>query len=380
MKIVIAPDSFKGSLSSVEVASAMADGVRAAAPDSEIVQLPLGDGGEGTLDALLQATGGSLASATVRGPLGDRIEARYGLLEKNTAFIEMAEASGLSRVYPSRRDPLAACSYGTGELIRAAALRGCRRIIIGLGGSATSDGGAGLLRALGLRLLDAEGRELPPGGAALEKLSSIDRSAWEPPACEIEIASDVTNPLLGPDGAAAVYGPQKGAAPEDVQRLDSALARFADVVECTVGGRFRDQPGAGAAGGCGFGLLAFLGARFGRGAELMLDLVEIDRHLDGAALVLTGEGMFDWQSIEYGKTIGALAARASARRIPVLVLAGGIGERLGDYRAAGVAGASSIIPRPITLAQALSLAAPLIRDGSRRLIEVFLSGSEMGRG
>jgi glycerate kinase len=382
MKIVIAPDSFKGSLKSPEVARAMAAGVRRALPEAEIIELPVGDGGEGTLDALVAATGGSFETHRVAGPLGEPVEARLGLLgDGRTVFVEMAEASGLSLVPPERRDPLRATTYGTGELIRAALATGRPRLLIGIGGSATNDGGAGALQALGIRLLDAAGRDLPPGGAALQNLAAIEVPASPALAgsnadqpVEVIVACDVTNPLVGPEGASAIYGPQKGASPADIEKLDHALAHFADRVAQNLGRDWRETPGAGAAGGLGFALLAFLGARLERGVSLVLDAVRLDAALQGADLVLTGEGRIDRQTTAYGKTLTGIGERARKAGVPVLALAGSLGRDLGDYRAAGISGVASVVPGPMPLEEAMSRGAELVEDASRRLVEVFAAG------
>ncbi len=381
MKVLVAPDSYKGSLKSPEVARALAAGVRDALPDAEVVELAVGDGGEGTLEALVAATGGKFAPHEVEGPLGALLSARLGLLgDGKTVFVEMAEAAGLSRVPPSQRDPFRASTFGVGQLLRAALETGRPRVLVGIGGSATNDGGAGMLRALGARLLDAEGQELPPGGAALASLARLDLDGFASPhGVELVVACDVTNPLTGPRGAAAVYGPQKfppdhPATPEQLAVLDGALAHFADVAAETLDRDLRDEPGAGAAGGLGFALLAFLGARLERGVRLVLDAVHFDEHLRGADLVLTGEGRIDGQTTAYGKTLAGIGERARQAGVPVLALGGSLGADLGDYRAAGLASVASIVPGPMALEEALERAPALARDAARRLMEVFLTG------
>lgn len=376
LKIVIAPDSFKGSLKSPEVARAMAAGVRAALPDAVIVELPVGDGGEGTLDALVTATGGSFENHVVTGPLGEPVTARLGLLgDGETVFVEMAEASGLSLVPAAERDPYRATTYGTGELIRAALAIGRKRLLIGIGGSATNDGGAGALQALGVRLLDQEGRELPAGGTPLRQLATIDLGNFQiPDGLEIIAACDVTNPLTGPEGASAIYGPQKGAAPAGIADLDAALAHYADISAAKLGKQWKDAPGAGAAGGLGFALLAFLGARLERGVQLVLDAVQFESHLKDADLVLTGEGRIDRQTTAYGKTLTGIGERARRAGVPVLALAGSVSDDLGDYRQAGICGVASVIPRPMALEDAMRTGAALVEDASRRMIEVFVAG------
>jgi glycerate kinase len=381
LKIIIAPDSFKGSLKSPDVARAMAAGARAALPDAEIVTLPVGDGGEGTLDALVAATGGTFQEHRVTGPLGEPVTARLGLLGAGeTVFVEMAEASGLSLIPAAQRDPDRATTYGTGELIRAAFATGRTRVLIGIGGSATNDGGAGAIQALGARLRDADGAELPPGGAALRNLATIDLSDFcIPEGMELVAACDVTNPLTGPEGASAIYGPQKGASPTDVANLDAALAHYAVITARILGKEWNDAPGAGAAGGLGFALLAYLGTRLERGVQLVLDAVQFDAQLAGADLVLTGEGRIDRQTTAYGKTLTGIGSRAQRAGVPVLALAGAVSADLGDYRAAGIRGVASIVPRPMTLDAAMQEGAALVEDASRRLIEVFVAGREAGR-
>ena len=376
MRILVAPDSFKGSLKSPAVARAMAAGVREAAPDAEVVELPVGDGGEGTLDALVAATNGTYEAHTVVGPIGEPVEARLGLLgDGHTVFVEMAEASGLSHVPPEGRRPLDATTYGTGQLIHAAFATGRPRLLIGIGGSATTDGGAGALQALGVRLLDSAGRDLPYGGASLAELDTLDPGGFvPPPGVEIVVASDVTNPLTGPDGAAAVYGPQKGAGPRDIEVLDAALRHYSVITARMLGKNWSDAPGAGAAGGLGFALVAFLGGRLERGVRLVLDTLRFDEHLRGTDLVLTGEGRIDRQTMAFGKTLTGIGERAAQARVPVLALAGSLGTDLGDYRSAGLAGVGSVVPGPLALEEAMARGAELVQEAARRMIEVFLAG------
>ncbi len=376
MRILIAPDSFKGSLKSTAAAEAMARGVRKAAPDADIVVLPVGDGGEGTLESLVVATKGEFETHLVIGPLGEPVEARLGLLgDGRTVFLEIAEASGLSRIAPHQRDPLVATTYGTGQLLRAALQTGRSRVLIGIGGSATNDAGAGLLQALGARLSDPAGVSLPQGGAALVDLDDIDISRMlRPDAVELTVACDVTNPLTGPDGASAIYGPQKGASDADVRRLDAALTHFARVASTILGRDDSTIPGAGAAGGLGFALVAFLGARLERGVELVLDAVGFDAALDGVDLVLTGEGRIDGQTTRFGKTLAGIGARARAHSVPVIGIAGALAPDVGDYRAGGLDALFSIIPRPMTQDEAMHRAPELLSDAARRVMEIFLAG------
>jgi glycerate kinase len=336
-RVVIAPQSFKGSADAVAVASAIARGTRRVWPRADCVELPLADGGEGTTLALVRATRGELRRARAHDPLGRGIDAEWGVLgDRITAVVEMAAASGLPRLRENERDPRITSTRGTGELILAAAASGAQRIVIGIGGSATNDGGAGMARAFGYRFLDVAGDELAEGGAALARLARIEGQT-DPrlirPA--IDVACDVRNPLLGPEGATAVYGPQKGATPEIQRELEAALTRYADVVEAFVGRDVRSVPGAGAAGGLGAGMIAFLDARLVSGALLVLDAVHFDERLVGADLVVTGEGRIDGQSV-YGKLTHAVALAAKRQGIPVVAVAGIIGAGHEAMRDAGI--------------------------------------------
>jgi glycerate kinase len=360
-RVLIAPQSFKGSADAVAVAAAIARGVRTVWPDAETVELPLADGGEGTVRALVRATGGALRSARVHDPLLREIDAEWGVLgDRTTAVVEMAAANGLPLLREDERDPRITSTRGTGELILTAAMSGAHRIVIGIGGSATNDGGAGMARAFGYRFFDREGNELPEGGAALARLARIDGQT-DPRLVRpsIDVACDVRNPLLGPEGASAVFGPQKGATPEMVRELDAALARYADVLERFVRRPVRDVPGAGAAGGLGAGLVAFLDARLISGAKLVLEAVGFERRLDGAALVVTGEGRIDGQSI-YGKLTHAVTVAARARGIPVVAVAGLLGDGHQAMRDAG-------IERIETLASSAAGSADAMRDPLPRI-------------
>lgn len=358
MKIVIAPDSFKESLSAPQVAEAIASGWRQVYPDAEILLRPMADGGEGTVDAVLAASGGERRELQVRGPLGDSVAAHWGWLGDATAVLEMAAASGLHWVPRDQRDATQACSYGTGELILAALDAGATRIILGLGGSATNDGGAGLLRALGVRFLDAEGRELPPGGLALKSLSQIDLTQLDPRLLQVqvEVAADVDNPLCGPRGASHVFGPQKGANAEQVAALDAALAHYARVFAATLGEDHASFPGVGAAGGLGFAARALLKARFRPGIELVAELSGLAGAVQGADLVITGEGRLDSQSL-HGKTPVGVARVAAAAKVPVIALVGSLGEGYQAVYGAGIDAAFSLNPAPQSLEQAMAGAA-----------------------
>jgi glycerate kinase len=326
VRVLVAPDKFRGTLSASAAAAAIAHGWERGDPSAETVPMPIADGGEGTLDALLKALDGEAHEAWVTGPIGERVRARFGLVEAagvRTAIVEMALASGLVLVPEEARDPRFTTTRGTGELILAAARAGAPKILVAVGGSGTNDAGAGMAQALGYRLLDGTGRELEPGGAELLRLDRIDASgvAREIAGIEVVVATDVDNPLTGPSGASAVYGPQKGASPEDVAVLDRALSRFAHVVRRDLGPDVRNLAGAGAAGGLGAGLVAFLAARLEPGARVVLDAVGFDERLRGADLVVTGEGSFDEQSLR-GKGPGTVLGAARGAGVRAIVLCG----------------------------------------------------------
>jgi glycerate kinase len=368
-RVVIAPQSFKGSADAVAVAGAIARGVRRAWPDAAIVELPLADGGEGTVRALVRATSGELRRARVHDPLLREIDAEWGVLgDRTTAVVEMAAANGLPLLDRDERDPRITSTRGTGELILAAAASGAHRIVIGIGGSATNDGGAGMARAFGYRFFDQGGDELPEGGAALARLWRIDGQT-DPRLVRpsIEAACDVTNPLLGPEGASAVFGPQKGATPEVVRELDAALARYADVLERFVGRSVRNVPGAGAAGGLGAGLVAFLDARLVSGAKLVLGAVGFERKLDGATLVITGEGRVDRQSA-YGKLTQAVTLAARARGVPVVAVAGSVGEGHEALRDIGVERIETLATTPAERDEAMREPLPRIEAAAERVV------------
>ncbi|MDU4054978.1 MAG: glycerate kinase [Pseudomonas oryzihabitans] len=367
MKIVIAPDSFKESLSAAGVASALARGLRQALPEAEVIECPLGDGGEGTLDAVLAATGGEVREARVTGPLGELVTARWGwLAEQRTAFVEMASASGLELVPRACRDVRVATSHGTGELLRAALDAGAERLVVAIGGSATNDGGAGVLQALGVLLLDGQGQALAPGGAALASLASLDLTYLHPrlSAVEVVIAADVDNPLCGPQGASQIFGPQKGASPEQVRELDAALAHFATVTAATLGRDVSEQPGAGAAGGVGFAALAFLQATFRPGIEVVAELVGLEEALQDADLAVTGEGRLDGQTLR-GKTPAGVLRLAQRHGVPVVAVAGSLGEGYDALYQQGLAAAFSLVPGPLSLEEALAQAEGLLERTAR---------------
>src|SRR5207302_7710749 len=367
-RVIVAPQSFKGSADAVAVASAIARGIRGGWPGARIEEMPLADGGEGTVRALVTATNGSLRRSRVHDPLGREIDAEWGMLgDGTTAVVEMAAASGLPLLEPGERDARVTSTRGTGELILAAAASGAHRIVIGIGGSATNDGGAGMARAFGYRFLDREGIDLPEGGAALARLARIDGQT-DPRLVRpsIDVACDVRNPLLGSEGASAIYGPQKGATPAMVAELDAALARFADVIEDFVGRNVRDAPGAGAAGGLGAGLLAFLDARLRSGAELVLDATRFASRVAGADLVITGEGRADAQST-YGKLTQAVTHVAREAGVRVAMVVGGTGPGYEALLSQGVEVIEVSKPDGMALGDAMRQAVPLIEDAAARL-------------
>lgn len=378
VKIVIAPDSFKESLSAPDAAAAIARGVRAACPGAEIVAIPMADGGEGTVAAVLAATGGQWRTARVTDALGEPIDASWGWLADGTAVIEMAAAAGLEQVPPERRDPLRATSRGVGELVLAALDAGARRIILGLGGSATNDAGAGMLSALGLRILDAHGDEVAPGGAALRNAARVDTTGLDRrlAAVRVDVASDVDNPLCGPHGASAVFGPQKGASASQVAQLDAALAHFADICARALGRDERDRAGAGAAGGLGFAAHAFLNAAFRPGVEVVAELGGLAHAVLGADLVFTGEGRMDQQTL-HGKTPAGVARIAHAVGVPVVALAGSLGAGYDKLYRAGITAAYSLAAGPMTLQQACAQAADLLADRARDATRLFMAGRGM---
>jgi glycerate kinase len=346
VRVLIAPQEFKGSLSAAEAARAMAEGLRRALPGVELDLAPMADGGPGTVEALVAAGGGQRLTASVTDPLGRPVEAAWGLLEEGaTAVIEMAAASGLVLLRSEERDARRTSTYGTGQLIAAALEASCRRLIIGLGGSATNDGGAGMAQALGARLSDEGGRDLPPGGAALARLARIDVSGLDGRLrnCQVLGATDVTNPLCGPHGASAIYGPQKGASPADVKELDAALAHYAAVIERDLGKRVAEVPGAGAAGGIGAGLIAFLDAELRPGAQLVAEVVGLEKRIAAADLVVTGEGRLDAQTA-YGKTVATVARLARGQGRPVVALVGRVDDAREACSALGLEAALSIVP------------------------------------
>jgi glycerate 2-kinase len=360
MKIVLAADKFKGSLNAAEVADALTRGLRLAVPDIDVVRVPVADGGDGTLDAFV-AAGFARHPVTVSGPTGERVRTAYAR-RGDVAVVELADASGLARLGAGPA-PLHASTLGTGEVVLAAVRAGCREVVVGLGGSASTDGGAGLVTALGARILDAEGAPVRPGGVGLLEAATLDLAPLRARLAGVTIvlASDVDNPLLGPAGAAATYGPQKGASAADVELLETALTRWADLVATAMGSDLRDAPGAGAAGGTGFGALALLGARMRSGIHTVLDLVGFDDALVGADLVITGEGSVDEQSLR-GKAPFGVLERARAKGVPVVIVCGRSSLSADVLASRGAARMWALTDREPDPERCLTRAAPLLEE------------------
>ncbi|MGF6269926.1 glycerate kinase [Lelliottia nimipressuralis] len=376
MKIVIAPDSYKESLSALEVATAIEQGFREIFPDAHYVKLPVADGGEGTVEAMVAATQGGIIKVRVTGPLGENAEGFYGLSgDEQSAFIEMAAASGLEMVAPSLRNPLKTTSWGTGELIRHALDAGVKHIIIGIGGSATNDGGAGMVQALGAKLLDAEDNPIGMGGGELEKLARIDISELDTRLanCRIEVACDVTNPLTGKEGASAVFGPQKGATPEMIARLDDSLAHYAKIIARDLDIDVLNLEGGGAAGGMGAALYAFCGAELRQGIEIVTDALHLDNHVADADLVITGEGRIDSQTI-HGKVPVGVAKVAKRYNKPVIGIAGSLTADVGVVHEHGIDAVFSVIYTVCTLEEALKNAEENVRMAARNIAAVLKMG------
>ncbi|QHM72238.1 glycerate kinase [Mixta intestinalis] len=376
MKIVIAPDSYKESLSALQVASEIENGFRAIFPDAQYVKLPVADGGEGTVEAMVAATQGKIVRLTVTGPLGEPVEAFYGLSgDESCAFIEMAAASGLELVPSAQRDPLVTTSWGTGELIRNALDRGVQRFIIGIGGSATNDGGAGMMQALGAQLLNKDGEQIGYGGGALAQLARIDISTLDArlQQCRFEVACDVTNPLTGKEGASAVFGPQKGATPELVTRLDAALEHYAAIIQRDLDIDVLHVPGGGAAGGMGAALHAFCRAELRRGIEIVTEALGLDALVRDAALVITGEGRIDSQTV-HGKVPIGVAKVAKRYNKPVIGIAGSLTADVGIVHQHGLDAVYSVIYSICTLEEALDNAAQNVRMTARNIAATLKIG------
>jgi len=373
MKIIIAPDSFKGSLSALEVCENIEKGIRKVFGTAEIVKVPMADGGEGTVQSLVDATGGKIITLKVKGPLLKEVDAFYGILgDGNTAVIEMASASGITLITKEERNPMKTTTYGTGEIIKHALDMGCRNFIIGIGGSATNDGGAGMLKALGVKLLDENGNDIGFGGGNLDILQTIDLSKIDSriKLCNIVAACDVDNPLCGERGASYIFGPQKGADENMIITLDKNLSHYADMVEKYLGISIKGYPGAGAAGGLGGGLLAFLNAKLQPGINIVIENTALEEKLKDANLVITGEGMIDYQT-QYGKTPYGVAKLAQKYNIPVIAIAGGIGRDAEELYLKGFDSIFSIVDKPMCLEEAMKNSELLLQKTTERIMKVI---------
>jgi glycerate kinase len=383
LTVVVAPSGFKESMSAQEAARSIADGVRAATPHATVIELPLVDGGEGFTETLVEVTGGRLYPLTVTGPVGLPVRSHFGILGgrgPKTAVIEMAAAAGLRLVPRTQRNPLATTTYGVGELIRAALDMGVKRILLGCGDSGTNDGGAGMAQALGVRLLDADDLPIGWGGAELTRLVSIDRSRRDPRLgkVRIDVACNIHNLLCGPRGVARVFGPQKGASPETVETLARALDNYAGVIERDLGVDVRLMAGGGASGGLGAGLHALIGARLHPRYDIVMQYYDIDRYLRQADLVITAEGGIDFQT-PYGKIPAEVARRAKEYNVPVIALAGTVGQGARDNYAHGITAFTSVLPRPCTLEEAFTRAAEFTAACAENVMQMVLAGMQLNR-
>lgn len=373
MKIVIAPDSYKGSLSALEVANNIEKGIRRIFNNLTIEKIPMADGGEGTVQSLVDSTNGKIVNVIVKGPLGKDVTAFYGILgDAKTAIIEMAAASGLPLIPKEEKNPLITTSYGTGQLIKDALDKDCKNIIIGLGGSATNDGGVGAAKALGVKFLDKEGNNIGEGGGAVDKLNSIDISNIDPRIkdCNITAACDVDNPLCGPKGASHVFGPQKGADSSMIEFLDKNLSHYAEIIKRDLSIDIINTPGSGAAGGLGAGIMAFLNASMKRGIDIVIKLTDLEQKIKDADLVFTGEGMIDFQTA-FGKAPFGVAKIAKKYDIPVIAIAGGIGKDAETLYSKGFDSIFSIVDGPMTLDNAIENSSILIERTAERIARVF---------
>jgi len=374
MKIVIAPDSYKGSLSALQVAEAIERGIKKVDSGIETILVPMADGGEGTVQSLVDASEGRIVELIVHDPLFRKIKSFYGIMgDGKTAIIEMAAASGLPFLAPDERNPMKTTTYGTGELIKDALDKGCTDIIIGLGGSATNDGGCGMAQALGVRFLDANGDDIGFGGQELSKIQSIDISEIDSRIQSVQFlaACDVDNPLCGEKGASAVYGRQKGASEDDVITLEKGLNHFSTLVKQQLDMDINDIPGAGAAGGLGAGVMIFLQAQLQRGIEIVTQITNLSEKMNGADLVITGEGRIDFQTA-FGKTPFGVAQVAKAKNISTIALAGSLGEGYKTLYKKGFDGIFSIIDKPMSLQEAINNAAELLENAAENVIRLWI--------
>lgn len=377
MKILISPQAFKESLSGMEAARAIEEGVLRALPNAQTTLIPIADGGDGTLETLVATTGGTIQRATVEDPLGRPITSSWGALgDGQTAMIEMSRASGLALLQEQERNPRITSTYGTGQLILEALNDGFSKLIIGIGGSATNDGGAGMAQSLGIKLLDKHGVNLQPGGSSLKKLDHIDVSTMDPRISEatIMVATDVSNILCGPTGASAVYGPQKGASQSTIEELDQCLSHFAASIKEILNIDIKQIPGSGAAGGLGAGLMAFLKADLQPGVDVVLETLQIESYLEGADLVITGEGQMDYQTVFNKAPIG-IAKRAKKKNIPVIAIAGSLGKGYEQVFDHGIDGVTAAVLAPMPLTKATDEAKSLVSMAAERAIRLI----EVGR-
>lgn len=381
MKIILAPDSFKGNLTSLQVATAFEKGVKRVLPKANCIKVPMADGGEGTVQSLVDATGGKFLRKRVTGPAGKPVSARYGMLaDGETAVIEMAEASGLPLVDGKEKNPLKTTTYGTGELMLDAAKRGAKKIIIGIGGSATNDGGVGMAQALGVRFLNKQGKEITEHGAGgmINKIARIDMKNLNPliKKTKVVVACDVNNPLCGKTGASAVFGPQKGATAAMVKTLDANLKHLGMIIKKDLKKEVVKLKGAGAAGGLGAGLVAFTKARMKSGVDIVIEATDLNKHLKGADLVLTGEGRVDFQTA-FGKTPSGVAKAARKNRVPTVAIGGGITDDANGVFAHGIDGLESACARDMSLEEAIGHSKAHLANAAERVIHLVLVGKKI---
>ena len=376
MKIAIAPDSFKGVLTALKAATCIEEGLRKALKDCRVLKIPMADGGEGTVQAMVDASDGKIITLGVTDPLGRKIKAEYGMMGDGiTAVIEMAAASGLPLLSADERNPFKTTTFGTGEFILDALKKGTKKVIVGIGGSATVDGGSGMAQALGAKFLDEKGKELLGTGGNLERIKTIDISGMDKRIKDVEflVACDVSNPLLGDNGAARVYGPQKGATPEMVETLESGLANLSQVIKKDLGKDVANEPGAGAAGGLGVGLMAFLNASLKPGIDIVIDVVNLSEKIKGCNLVITGEGRLDYQTA-FGKTPAGVARVASEQGIPVIAIGGQVGENTSNIHSCGITAYFSAIRCPMSDKDIKEKAAEMLSECSEeigRLLKIW---------
>ncbi|WP_300385884.1 glycerate kinase [Clostridium sp.] len=377
MKVIIAPDSYKGSLTAMEVANCIEEGINRYSKNIEVVKVPVADGGEGTVQALVDATGGKIINLKVCDPLLREVDSFYGILgDENTAIIEMAAASGINLLNKNELNPLITSTYGTGQIINDAIEKGCKNIIVGIGGSGTNDGGAGMLRALGIRFLNEEGRDIPEGGEALKELHSIDKKNFNKKIseCNIKVACDVDNPLCGLNGASHVFGPQKGANKEDIKLLDEALNQYAKIIRNEFNIDVLNIPGSGAAGGSGAAFLA-IGGNLESGIDIVINETSLQKVIESADVVFTGEGKIDFQT-KFGKAPYGVAKEAKKYGLPVIAICGEIGEGYDELYNHGFTSIFSIVNRPMTLEDSIKDSKKLISDVSERIIRVICEGDK----